>query len=281
MRAKPGGGGDRFGQFVGQILLVEQRLPLQIAQLQKIAIDDSQPPDAGPNQQIGHMRSERSAAAQQGRAGGEPLLPFDAQRREAHLALVAGQFRGGGRAVRRHRLSVWDPCVSRCRISLARLNQVTGHLQSLGSQVALQSIACNASLDRRRPIAAGRTATIGNRQPATLRAKSAASATSQNSNWAQAAGSIAASARDGLSEQHVSGVAAQIVVAVVVVRRRCQNSNSHGRPASQPAQFGRHVSAAGQPSHQQHAQSTGRSQSRSAGWSTIAASGASCQAAER
>ena len=54
-----------FGNAGRGVGLVEQRLPLEVAQFDEIAIDDPQHSDAGADQQIGDRAAQRPAAAQQ------------------------------------------------------------------------------------------------------------------------------------------------------------------------------------------------------------------------
>ena len=98
-----GHGGIDPSQFFGRghglrqaglgVGLVEQRLPLKITQLDEVAVDDSQRSHAGPDQDIGDCAAQRPAAAQQRPRPGQPPLSFLAQRRETHLAGVAGKIK--------------------------------------------------------------------------------------------------------------------------------------------------------------------------------------------
>jgi len=54
-----------LGQTLLGICFVEQYLSLQIAEFDKITINDLGGPDAGPDQEISHVRSQRAAADNQ------------------------------------------------------------------------------------------------------------------------------------------------------------------------------------------------------------------------
>ena len=89
------GGGDGLGQAGRGVGLVEQRLPLEVAQFDEIAIDDPQHSHAGADQQCWRSRcpAPRSRTAAPGDCGQSPLA-FLAQRRKTHLAGVAGEIGG-------------------------------------------------------------------------------------------------------------------------------------------------------------------------------------------
>ena len=53
-----------LGRRVGDVGLVEEHLPLQIAQLDEITVDDPQSADAGPDQRVGQHGPQRPAAEQ-------------------------------------------------------------------------------------------------------------------------------------------------------------------------------------------------------------------------
>ena len=58
-------GGDGLGEILLNIFLVEQRLPLKIRQLDKVAIDDSKKANAGAHQLVGGNGAERTEADEQ------------------------------------------------------------------------------------------------------------------------------------------------------------------------------------------------------------------------
>ena len=68
---------------------VVEELPLQIVELDEIAIDDAHEADAGADERFGDDGAEGTAAADERAAGGESLLPFFAEGGEADLAVVA------------------------------------------------------------------------------------------------------------------------------------------------------------------------------------------------
>ena len=80
-----------FGECRGDIGLVVQHLPLQIVQLQEIAIDDSQLADTGPRKGVGNHTSQRAAAADERTAGSQSTLPFFAYGRISHLPGITGE----------------------------------------------------------------------------------------------------------------------------------------------------------------------------------------------
>src|SRR5262249_33303795 len=83
------GGGLRFGQILGHIVLVEKYLALKIIRFDEIAIDEAKVAHAGPAQRIGEHGAERSAATQSHMALQEALLAFLADAEKTHLATVA------------------------------------------------------------------------------------------------------------------------------------------------------------------------------------------------
>ncbi len=58
------GSGDGLGQTRLDVGLVEEHLPLQIAQLDEITVDDPQSADAGPDQRVRQYAPQRPAAEQ-------------------------------------------------------------------------------------------------------------------------------------------------------------------------------------------------------------------------
>jgi len=79
----------RFGHLVRRILLVEEDLPLQIAQLNQIAIDQAHEPHTGANQQLGQRRAQRAAADQQHARLAEATLALGADLRQNALAIIS------------------------------------------------------------------------------------------------------------------------------------------------------------------------------------------------
>ena len=83
------GGGDGLGQGFCGVVLIEQRLPLQIAGLNVIAVDNADRAHAGAGQQ-GSQGRAGGAAAYNGRAGRRQLaLAFSADSAEQHLPRIA------------------------------------------------------------------------------------------------------------------------------------------------------------------------------------------------
>src|SRR5262249_34259609 len=89
-------GGNRFGERIRNILLIIENLPLEIAQLDEITVNqpqktDARPlarPDARPHPAIRHRTSQGAATTQQPASPADPLLPFPADALEEHLAAV-------------------------------------------------------------------------------------------------------------------------------------------------------------------------------------------------
>ena len=87
------GGGDGLGQRLGGVGLVEEHLPLQIAGLDVVAIDDAQVADSGARQQRSEGRAGGSAADDGDAGGGQLLLAFGSDGLEEDLAGVPlGEF---------------------------------------------------------------------------------------------------------------------------------------------------------------------------------------------
>src|SRR5262249_18998904 len=81
------------GQLLDDVALVEQDLPLQVARLDEVAVDDAQEADAGADHHIREHRTERPTAAQRHARRGQLLLPRLADAVETHLPAVAIQRR--------------------------------------------------------------------------------------------------------------------------------------------------------------------------------------------
>ena len=62
--AELAGGGLGLGQVLGHVVLVEQHLPLQVAGLDEVAVDEAQMADAGADQGVGQHGAQGAAAAQ-------------------------------------------------------------------------------------------------------------------------------------------------------------------------------------------------------------------------
>ena len=65
------GGGDGFGEGGGDVGFVVEELPLQIVELDEVAVDDADEADAGADECAGDDRAEGAAAADERAAGGE------------------------------------------------------------------------------------------------------------------------------------------------------------------------------------------------------------------
>ena len=207
-----------LGRSAATSCFVEQHLPLQVVELEKIAIDDPQLADAGAGQRVGEHRPQRPAAADERPAGQQAPLPLFAERREANLPHVAVELVGGSHDMssqgrgresmsqrglpvsQRFATSTPDPLayVPRLTRPLAKtLHDVPGKV-SPACQIALQAIAPSraaAMLDRRsKALALARTADCNApawRNRAARAASTVASASSQTTRSAQAAGSTA------------------------------------------------------------------------------------------
>ena len=83
------GGGNGLGQGLGGVGFIEQRLALEIAGLDVIAVDDADGADAGAGQQSGGGRSGGAAADHGDARGAQALLSFGADAMKQHLARVA------------------------------------------------------------------------------------------------------------------------------------------------------------------------------------------------
>ena len=85
------GGGGGLGQVLGDIVLVEEGLAMQITQLDVVSITDAQMAYAGAHEHIRHCGS-KSPAPYQDRAGpGKAPLTIRADLSEQHLRQIAGQ----------------------------------------------------------------------------------------------------------------------------------------------------------------------------------------------
>jgi hypothetical protein len=65
MRAQLAAGGFSLGQAGGDVILIEEDLPLEVVGLDEVAVYDAQKADTRADQRIGQMRPERTAADQQ------------------------------------------------------------------------------------------------------------------------------------------------------------------------------------------------------------------------
>ncbi len=81
--------GLRFRQSIGDVLLIEQHLALQVRQFHDVAIDDHEMTDAGARQHFSGDTTERPAAEYQRSRVGQPLLALPAEAGQQHLALVS------------------------------------------------------------------------------------------------------------------------------------------------------------------------------------------------
>ena len=73
----------------GHVLLVEQHLPLQVGEIDKIPIDNPQQANSRPNERVGQHSPQRTAPAQQHPRRANRLLSFNANAGKPHLAAVA------------------------------------------------------------------------------------------------------------------------------------------------------------------------------------------------
>ncbi len=81
----------RFGDCIGNIPFVEQHLPLQVGELDEVAINDDQVPNPGPGQQVCSHGTERPAAKNE-RGGAEQfVLPLYSETGQKHLAVITVQ----------------------------------------------------------------------------------------------------------------------------------------------------------------------------------------------
>src|SRR5712691_3683255 len=81
-------GGDSLGQPFARVAFVEEHLPLKIAPLYEIAIDDAKRADARAHQQIRQYSSQRPASGQNHSRLAQAPLPSFAQRREPDLTRI-------------------------------------------------------------------------------------------------------------------------------------------------------------------------------------------------
>ena len=88
--AQAPGGGDGFGEIFGGVTLVEENLPLKVAQFDQIAIDQAEKSDAGSNEHFGGGRAESTAADDQDAGTAQAHLAIAADLGEDFLAIVAG-----------------------------------------------------------------------------------------------------------------------------------------------------------------------------------------------
>ena len=80
---------DRLGQIRACILFIKQHLPLQIAQLDNIAIDDRQMPDTCPRQLLGSGSAQGPASNHDNPRARQLLLPNLPNPRKQRLARIA------------------------------------------------------------------------------------------------------------------------------------------------------------------------------------------------
>ena len=86
-------GGFGFRHGVADVLLVVEHLTLKIRELDEVAIDEEQAPDAGPRERVGDRRAERAAADDRRGRVGEPALPRLAEAGEQHLPVITLEIR--------------------------------------------------------------------------------------------------------------------------------------------------------------------------------------------
>jgi hypothetical protein len=92
-RAQPIGGRDCFGETLPRIGFIEEHLPLQIRQLDDIAIDDPQVSQPGPYELIGQGAPQRAAPDQHGTRVCQGILRRSADLREQNLSLISVHLR--------------------------------------------------------------------------------------------------------------------------------------------------------------------------------------------
>ncbi len=81
-------GCDSLRQSVARVGLVEKRLALQIGEFHKIAVDDTEPPQARPDEEARHRRTQRAAADQDGASPENLFLPIFPDSREEDLSRI-------------------------------------------------------------------------------------------------------------------------------------------------------------------------------------------------
>jgi hypothetical protein len=84
-------GGLGLGEVVGDVLLVEEDLPLEVVRLDEVAVDEPDVADPGADEVVRQHGAERPAAAEGDAAGHQPALARLAQPVEADLAAVTIQ----------------------------------------------------------------------------------------------------------------------------------------------------------------------------------------------
>ena len=77
--------------MVSDVLLIKQNLSLQIRQIHKVAIDDSQKSHSGANQSISQHRPQGAAATKQHPGRSNSLLSVEANSGKANLATISVQ----------------------------------------------------------------------------------------------------------------------------------------------------------------------------------------------
>jgi len=82
-------GGLGLGQVLGNVVLVEEDLALQVAGFDEVAIDQAQVADPGADKRVGQYGPQRPAAAESDVTVQEPPLTLLADAVEAHLTAVA------------------------------------------------------------------------------------------------------------------------------------------------------------------------------------------------
>ena len=111
-------------------------MPLQVVELDKVAIDETDMAHARTDKCVGDYGAQRPAAADERAGGKQSLLAFFAQGREAHLTVVASQFKVQGLMFQVQGLSKWlliDDFVS-------SLTHVAGEIAE-GGEGGLQAVA--------------------------------------------------------------------------------------------------------------------------------------------
>ena len=78
-----------LGRLRGDVVFVEEHLPLEIVRLDEVAVDEAQMADAGADQRVGQHGAQRTAADEGDAAVQQPPLAFFADAAESHLPAVA------------------------------------------------------------------------------------------------------------------------------------------------------------------------------------------------
>src|SRR5262249_37677255 len=97
------GRGDSFWQIAREVVLVEEHLALEVAELEVVAVDDAEVPHAGADEHVGEHGAEGAAAHEQRARGAQAGLAGLANAGEEYLPGVALQ------VIPRRRRGRWRP----------------------------------------------------------------------------------------------------------------------------------------------------------------------------